>query len=43
MQKEQAREDIAVVIARIKAARAERPMITTDEILSARDEGRPGS
>ena len=36
------REDTAAVIARIEAARAERPVVTTDEILSARDQGRRG-
>ena len=38
--KEHTREDTAAVIARIEAARAERSVVTTDEILSARDQGR---
>ena len=37
-----AREDVAAVIARIQAARAGRPTITSEEILSARDQGRRG-
>lgn len=40
--KEHTREDTAAAIARIEAARAERPVVTTDEILSARDQGRRG-
>lgn len=33
-------ESTAAVIAEIKAARSRRPSVTTEEILSARDEGR---
>ena len=33
-------ESTAEVIERIKAARARRPSVTTEEILAARDEGR---
>ncbi len=40
--KEHTREETAAVIARIEAARAERPFVTADEILSARDQGRRG-
>jgi prevent-host-death family protein len=34
------REEIAAVIERMKRARAQRPRVTVDEILAARDEGR---
>ena len=34
------RDDIAAVIERMKRARAQRPRVTVEEILSARDEGR---
>ena len=40
--KKHTREETAAVIARIEAARAERPIVTRDEILSARDQGRRG-
>ena len=35
-------EDPAAVVARMKAARASRPPLSTDEILAARNEGRHG-
>ncbi len=35
-----AEEPVAAVVERIKAARSERSAVTTEEILSARDEGR---
>ena len=34
------RDDIAAVIERMKRARAQRPRVTVEEILAARDEGR---
>jgi prevent-host-death family protein len=34
------REEIAEVIERMKRARAQRPRVTVEEILAARDEGR---
>jgi prevent-host-death family protein len=34
------REEIAAVIERMKRARAQRPRVTVEEILAARDEGR---
>jgi prevent-host-death family protein len=34
------REDIAAVIERMKRARAQRPRVSVEEILAARDEGR---
>jgi prevent-host-death family protein len=34
------REDITEVIERMKRARAQRPRVTVEEILAARDEGR---
>jgi hypothetical protein len=37
---DQHREKIAEVIARMKRARARRPRVTVEEILSARDERR---
>lgn len=38
--KDQRRADIAQVIERMKRARTQRPRISVEEILSARDEGR---
>ena len=37
---ESRREDITEVIERMKRARAKRPRVTAEELLSARDEGR---
>ena len=37
---ESRREDITEVIERMKRARAKRPRVTVEELLSARDEGR---
>jgi prevent-host-death family protein len=37
---DRSREEIAEVIERMKRARARRPKVTVEEILSARDEGR---
>jgi prevent-host-death family protein len=37
---EEPREDVAEVIARMKRMRAQRPRVTVEEILAARDEGR---
>jgi prevent-host-death family protein len=34
------REDVAQVIERMKRARAQRPRVTVEELLAARDEGR---
>lgn len=38
--KDQRRADIAQVIERMKRARTQRPRVSVEEILSARDEGR---
>ena len=38
--RDQRREDVAAVIERMKRARASRPKVSVEEILSARDEGR---